>query len=167
MKMPRLVIPILALLVGLAGAPGCASLPRIPQLPAQVETVTDRDLTAVVGNLEQLLTLATRAALSVSRIEDEAARNGVISATADAKFDAAATAFYTAARTASDRLVHAGLSSWPEIRSLVAPVLERGQQLIDLASGIGAIKSKVAGFLAQLRDTLSAAAGELLFGGAR
>lgn len=147
---------------------GCVKpLPRIPQLPTNVETTADRDIKAVTGNLQQLLTMTSRPALTVSRIEDEAAKGGAIPASADEQFDRAATAFYTALKAASDRLVAGGLETWPELRALVAPVLEHGQRFIDLANSMGAIRSRVQTFLAQLRDTLSAAAGEFAFGGAR
>lgn len=166
-RISRTVFLGVALAIATLASPGCASLPRIPQLPAEVETAADRDIVAVTGNLQQLLTMTSRAALTVSRIEDEAAKGDVIPDSVDAQFDRLATQFYTALKAASDRLVQGGLKSWPELRALVAPVLERGQQLIDFANSIGAIKSKVQGFLGYLRDNLSAIAGELVFGGAR
>lgn len=156
-----------AILVAMLASPGCASLPRIPQLPANVETTADRDIVAVTGNLQQLLTMTSRAALTVSRIEDEAAKGQVIPASVDAQFDQLATQFYTALKAASDRLVQGGLKTWPELRAVVAPVLERGQQLVDFAQTIGAIKTKIQGFLGYLRDNLTAIAGEFLFGGAK
>jgi hypothetical protein len=168
MKSYQVISRVVALLAVLAVASACVSpLPRIPQLPTNVETATDRDIKAVVGNLQQLMTLLSRPALTISRIEDEAAKGGVIPASADAQFDHVASEFYTALKTASDRLVAGGLESWPELRALVAPVLEKGQQFVDLANNIGAIRTRIEGFLAQLRDTLSATAGEFLFGGAR
>lgn len=166
-RIHRLTIPLLALVVALLGSPGCAgTLPRIQALPAQIET-TDRNLTAVVGNLEQLLALAVEAALPVSRIEDEAAKTGVISASVDAEFDRVATAFYAEAKRVGGALKDARLESWPALRELVQPVLDRAQALIDVAQNIGAIKSQIRGFLAKFRDALSLAVGEYMFGGAR
>ncbi len=156
---------VLALLVGL-GSAGCASVPRIAPLPAEVAAV-DRNLVAAVGNLQQLLTMAAEVADTVSRIEDEAARGGVVPAAADAAFDQAMVAYAKASTAASAGLVSGAATTWPALRGLVEPVLARAQGLIDTAGQIGAIRGRVSGFLAQLRDLLSAAVGEFMFGGAR
>lgn len=167
MKTHRLSIPLIALIVALAFSPGCgASLPRIQPLPAHVEAV-DANLTAATGNLQQLLTMAARAVDTVSKIEDEAARGGVIPTDVDAAFDKAMVAYANASDAASKGLTSGTLKTWPQLRALIEPVLAQGQQVIDVATNIGAIKSRVSSFLATLRDVLSAAAGEFLFGGAR
>lgn len=145
---------------------GCAHLPRIPNLPEHVEAA-DQNLKAATGNLQQLLTMAAQAMDKVSRIEDEAARGGVVPASMDARFDVAMLAYARASQAASDGLVSGTIDSWPKLRALVDPVLARGQALIDMASDIGAIRSRVMDFLTQFRDILSAAAGEFLFGGGR
>lgn len=144
----------------------CASIPRVQPLPEHVE-MADAQVLAVTGNLQQLLTLAAKVVDDVSRIEEAAAKSGAIPPSVDAQFDAAMLAYAAASQRASDALVSGGLKTWPELRALVEPVLARGQALIDMASDIGAIKTRVQAFLIQLRDLLSAAAGEFLVGGAR
>lgn len=156
---------ILVFALALAVTGGCASLPRIAPLPAQVEAA-DQNVKAVTGNLQQLLTMAAGVVDSVSRIEDAASKGGVVPAAADAKFDAAMLAYVDASSKASNALVSGGLTTWPQLRALVEPVLARGQQLIDTAGQIGAIKSKVKSFLVQLANVLSVVAGEFI-GGAR
>lgn len=145
---------------------GCASLPRIAPLPEQV-VEADANVQAVTGNLMQLITMAGRAVNSVSIIEDEAAKAGAVPASADAAFDAAMRAYADASDAAAKGLVSGALKTYPELKAAVEPVLQRGQMLIDMASDIGAIKSRASSFLAALRDILSAAAGEFLFGGGR
>lgn len=157
----------LILALSLVSISGCAgSLPRIQPLPAQVEAA-DTQVLAVTGNLQQLLTMAARVTDTVSRIEDEAARGGVVPVEADAAFDRAMLAYANASQAASDGLVAGGTKTWPQLKALVEPVLARGQALIDTAQSIGAIKTRVMNWLVQLRDLLSAAAGQFLFGGAR
>ena len=160
--MRRLAL-VLALVVGLSA---CASLPRIQPLPAEIEAV-DAHLTAATGNLQQLLTMSARVANAVSLIEDEAAKGGVVPPAADAAFDRAMVAYADASDAASKGLVSGARKTWPELRALVEPVLARGQALIDAAGQLGAIKGRVTNLLAQLRDLLSAAVGEFMFGGDR
>lgn len=161
----------LILALALAVTVGCGSLPKIPALPDQVPAVADSQVITVAGNLQQLLTMSARVVNTVSLIEDEAARNGAIPAAADAKFDAAMVAYTRASDAASNGLASGALKTWPELKALVEPVLQRGQVLIDTANSLGAIQSRVRGFLLQLRDLLGAAAGEFLagqnFGGGR
>lgn len=157
---------LFAVLLGSVTLAGCASLPRIQPLPAQVEA-TDRNVLAVTGNLQQLLTMTARVVDTISRIEDDAARGGVVPVEADAAFDRAMLAYVDASDAASKGLTGGGLKTWPELKALVEPVLARGQALMDAASQLGAIKSRLTSFLTQFRDLLSAAAGEFLFGGAR
>ncbi|MEO8484173.1 MAG: hypothetical protein ABI634_18320 [Acidobacteriota bacterium] len=156
-------LPIVLLVAALSGAmlSGCASIPRIAELPVQVEHA-DRDVKAVTGNLVQLLTMAAQVTNTVSKIEDEASKGGVIPAAADADFDRAMVAYANASDAAANGLVSGATKTWPELRALVQPVLERGQALIDAASKLGAIKSKVHDFLGQLGNVLSAAAGVFL-----
>lgn len=157
---------LVAVLGGSVVLTGCASIPRIQPLPEHV-AMADTQVRAVTGNLQQLLTLAAKVVDDVSRIEDAAATSGAIPASVDAQFDAAMLAYVAASERASHALVSGGLTTWPELRALVEPVLARGQALIDAASDIGAIRTRVQAFLVQLRDLLSAAAGEFLMGGAR
>lgn len=159
-------LALLVLLVGSVTLAGCASLPRIQPLPAEVEHA-DRDIKAVTGNLLQLLTMSAAVMNTVSKLEDEAARSGLVPTAADAKFDAAMVAYADASDAAVKGLTSGALKTWPQLRSAVEPILARGQTLIDTAAQIGAIKTKATSFLAQLRDLLSAAVGEFMFGGAR
>ncbi len=166
-QLPRLPLIMIAVLMAGLTLAGCAgSLPRIQPLPSQVETA-DRDIKAVTGNLEQLLTMAARAANTVSKIEDEAARSGVIPTGADASFDQAMLKYVKASTTASNALTSGALTTWPQLKAVVDPVLAQGQALIDTASSLGAIKSKIRGFLEQLGNALSTAVGEYMFGGGR
>ena len=145
----------------LALSVGCASMPRVQPLPDRVEMATDH-VVAVTGNLQQLLTMAAQVVEHVSRIEDAAARSGAIPQAVDAQFDAAMLAYADVSQRASDALVSGALKTWPELRALVEPVLARGQALIEATADIGAIRTRVQAFLVQLRDLLSAAAGEFL-----
>lgn len=160
---PKMLGVLLAIAVASSLSIGCASVPRVQPLPEHVE-MADQHVRTVTGNLQQLLTLAARVVDDVSQIEDAAARSGAIPPAVDAQFDAAMRAYVAASQRASDALVSGALTTWPELKSLVEPVLTRGQALIDVAFDIGAIRTRVQAFLFQLRDLLSAAAGEFLMG---
>lgn len=157
---------LFAVLLGSVTLAGCASVPRIQPLPAEVAQA-DQHVTAVTGNLLQLLTMSAAVVNSVSKLEDEAARSGLVPAEVDAQFDAAMVAYADASDAAAKGLASGALKTWPQLRAAVEPVLARGQSLIDTAAQIGAIKTRASSFLTQLRDLLSAAAGEFMFGGGR
>lgn len=142
---------------------GCASLPRIPALPDQVPGI-EAHIVTVSGNLQQLLALSSDLVNTVSKIEDAAAQNGAVPAELDAQFDAAMVA-YADASDAASRGLNAGIvSSWPQMRALVEPVLIRGQALLDLAQEMGAIRSRVRTFLTQLRDVFMEMVGQFVIG---
>lgn len=143
----------------------CAgTMPRIQPLPSEV-AVADQHVAAVVGNLQQLLTMTAAVADTVSQIEDDASKAGAIPPAADAVFDKAALAYADASARASRALVTGGGKTWPELKALVQPVLERGQVLIDTAWNIKAVKSKAAGFLRALRDGLMELVGQVILAG--
>lgn len=158
---PRLPVVLLAVALGASMLSGCASVPRITPLPVEVATA-DKDVKAVTGNLLQLLTMAAQVTNTVSKIEDDASKGGIVPAAADADFDRAMVAYANASDKAAAGLTSGATKTWPELRALVQPVLDRGQALIDQASKIGAIKTKAHDFLVQLGNVLSAAAGVFL-----
>ncbi len=150
---------------------GCAgTLPKITTLPAQV-AATDANVKNAAGNLLTIIVKADAVVDTVSKIEDQASTGGVVPANADAIFDTAIRGYVTAANTAVTAIKNGAVNSWPQLKALVDPVLSSAQRLINVAQDIGAIKSKVKAWLAQLRDGLSTAAGEFLiaknFGGGR
>lgn len=160
-------LPAFLLAIALSGVTlsGCAgTMPRIQPLPAEV-AVADRHVSAVVGNLQQLLTMTSAVADTVSQIEDDASKAGAIPPAADAVFDKAAIAYADASSRASKALVTGGVKTWPELKALVQPVLERGQVLIDTAWNIKALKSKASGFLRALRDGLMELVGQVILAG--
>lgn len=159
------LLSVVAICLALAGC-ALGPAPRIAPLPAEVAGA-DANVLAVAGNLQQLLTMTARVVDAVSRIEDEAARNGVVPASADAAFDRAMLAYVEASLVASKGLVGGATKSWAELKALVQPVLVRGQMLIDTAYQIGAVRTKASAFLGQVRDLLSSAAREFAMGGTR
>lgn len=153
---------VLVVSIGLGACAG--TMPRIEPLPAEV-AVADQHVSAVVGNLQQLLTMTAAVSDTVSQIEDEASKAGAIPPAADAMFDRAALAYADASSRASRALVTGGVKTWPELKAIVSPVLERGQVLIDTAWNIRAVKSKAAGFLRALRDGLMELVGQVILAG--
>lgn len=153
---------IAAFLLVLSACAG--TMPRIQPLPDEV-AVADQHVAAVVGNLQQLLTMTAALADTVSQIEDEASKAGAIPPAADAVFDKAALDYADASARASRALVTGGGKTWPHLKALVQPVLERGQVLIDTAWNIKALKGKAAGFLRALRDGLMELVGQVILAG--
>lgn len=163
--MRRVLVGILSCVLWSA-ALGCSSIPKIPQLPPVVEAA-DRHIEAVTGNLVQLLTLTAESVEVLSRIEHEASQRGAVPVQVDAKFDQLILEYAELSEKAVNGLTQGSLKTWPELRTLVEPVLAKGQEILDFAQNIGAIKDGAKALLIKIRDQLSAAAGEFLFGGHR
>lgn len=136
---------------------------QLPSLPDQVPGI-EAHITTVGGNLQQLLGLSSNLINTVSKIEDEAARNGAIPAELDAQFDAAMVAYANASDAASRGLNAGIVSSWPQLRALVEPVLKRGQELLGIAYDMGAIRGRVTTFLRSLRDVFMEMVGQFVVG---
>ena len=124
-------------------------------------------MTAVRGNLLQLLTMTARTAVVLSRLEDEAATSGSIPPAADAAFDKAMVAYADASSRAAKVLSSGAARTYAELKALVDPVLTKGQLLVDTVNAMGSFRAKAKDFLTQFVTGLLNAWGEAQFGGSR
>ena len=143
MTFARMILALAALIVAGVVASGCAAttLPRIQPLPTEIAAV-ERDMTAVRGNLLQLLTMTARTAVVLSRLEDEAATSGSIPPAADAAFDKAMVAYADASSRAAKVLSSGAARTYAELvafmsRSpVVALVVEGPEDTWEIVRGM-------------------------------
>lgn len=160
---------LLALLACAAALAGCgARTPPIAQVPAIVQDA-DADLKAAAVKALRIVVAADRVADTLSLIEDQASKEGVVPAPADHTFDTLIVAYADASDAAVAKL-GAGIASWDAAKAVLDPVLARANQLVDLVKSMGQAKS----FLGSIVDALKALAvealnawGEYAFGGSR
>jgi hypothetical protein len=144
-------VPILLCALLLIG--GCGKTPPITSVPAVVAGA-DQDVKAGAAKALGILISAAKVANQVSLIETEASRTGVVPTAADAAFDKAMVAYTRASDSAAARITE-GVSSWAQLKALVDPVLIEVNNLISTAQSLGAIRDRLAGLLAALKDVFT------------
>lgn len=159
------------LLLSLLAVVGCAgrTVPDLPDLPPVVEGV-EQDVYAASAKALGVLTSAARLVDAISRVEDQAARQGLIPANADAVFDSLIVQYADASDAAVSRIL-AGVSTWAELRAVVQPVIDRVDALKRYAEQVGVIRQQIGEWIDALRRIvtggLSEAIGAAAFGGTR
>lgn len=159
------------LLLSLLAVVGCAgrTVPDLPDLPPVVDGV-EQDVYAAGAKALGVLTSAARLVDAISRVEDQAARQGLIPANADAVFDSLIVQYADASDAAVSRIL-AGVSTWAELRAVVQPVIDRVDALKRYAEQVGVIRQQIGEWIDALRRIvtggLSEAIGAAAFGGTR
>lgn len=162
----RLIVAVMVLVsVGCAGR----TVPDLPDLPPVVDGV-EQDVYAAGAKALGVLTAAARLVDAISRVEDQAARQGLIPANADAVFDSLIVQYADASDAAVSRIL-AGVSTWAELRAVVQPVIDRVDALKRYAEQVGVIRQQIGEWIDALRRIvtggLSEAIGAAAFGGTR